>query len=659
MNIAQSVERGRCLSADRPALIFEDETLTYRELDETASRVANGLLKLGVGRGDRVALFLPNIPSWAFFYLGIQKIGAIAVSLNSTLTSEETGLILNDCGAMAVVTIEDLRRNLPVKELPLLKHRLLAEGRARDGEVSLEELIDGVGCRADAVEMEADAPAAIAYTSGTTGTPKGVVLSHGNVISNVEAKKHCLGIRPDDRLLLFLPLSHCFGQNAVFNSGLGAGATVVLHRKFEVSRVLRSIADQHITMVFGVPATFIVLSECASPNDMSSVRYYFSAAQNLPSEIEKRWQQNFGLPIHQGYGLTETSPFASYNHEHRPKPGSIGTPIEKVEMKIVDVDDGSDVPPGTPGEIVIRGPNVMLGYWNRPADTAQVIKEGWFHTGDIGRMDVEGYFYIEDRLKDMINVGGLKVYPAEVENVIYRHQAVAEVAVYGLPEPVLGERVAASVVLKSGHASTAAEVVALCRRHLSSFKVPSAIWFVASLPKNATGKILKRVLREEKSAAPPESAQPDAAALAGAVSRHTLASIQSWLTEWLAGALQVESREIDICRSFFDYDLDSLGLVKLNQDLSRWLGCSLDITITWNFPTVESLAHHLTNTLADAKPLHSVSAEPWRQSQDRHEPIAPRQNLMAATHSLTALSDDEMAELLQAELSAARQRKAT
>jgi long-chain acyl-CoA synthetase len=657
MNIAQSVERGRCLSADRPALIFEGEALTYRELDETASRIANGLLGLGVRRGDRVALFLPNIPSWAFFYLGIQKIGAIAVSLNSTLTREEVGFILNDCGAMAAVMTEDLRRNVPVKELPLLEHRLLAEGRAIDGEVSFDELIDGVGCRTDAVEMEADAPAAIAYTSGTTGTPKGVVLSHGNVISNIEAKRHCLGIRPDDRLLLFLPLSHCFGQNAVFNSGLGAGATVVLHRKFEVSRVLRSIADQHITMVFGVPATFIVLHECASTNDMSSVRYYFSAAQNLPAEIESRWQKKFGLPLHQGYGLTETSPFASYNHQHKHKPGSIGIPIEKVEMKIVDVDDGSEVPPETPGEIVIRGPNVMLGYWNRPADTAQVIKGGWFHTGDIGRMDVEGYFYIEDRLKDMINVGGLKVYPAEVENVIYRHPAVAEVAVYGLPEPMLGERVAASVVLKSDHAIAAEEVLALCRRHLSGFKVPSSIWFVASLPKNSTGKILKRVLREEKSGAPRESGQPGAAA--GAVSRQTVASIQSWLTEWLAGALKVESREIDICRSFFDYDLDSLGLVKLNQDLSCWLGCSLDITIAWNFPTIESLAHHLTNNLADAKPLHSVAAEPWRQSHDRHEPTAPRQNLMAATQSLTALSDDEMAELLQAELSAARQRKAT
>jgi long-chain acyl-CoA synthetase len=426
----------------------------------------------------------------------------------------------------------------------------------------------------------------------------------------------------------------------------------VLHRKFDVSRVLRSIADHRITMVFGVPATFMILYEQASTHDLGSVRYYFSAAASLPSEIEKRWQQKFGRPLHQGYGLTETSPFASYNHQHRHKPGSIGTPIENVEMKIVDVDDCHEVPQGTQGEIVIRGPNVMLGYWNRPSETAQVIKDGWLHTGDIGWMDTEGYFYIEDRLKDMINVGGLKVYPAEVENVIFQHPAVAEVAVYGVPEPVLGERIAASVVLKSDHSIAAEEMIALCRRHLSDFKVPSVIEFVASLPKNPTGKILKRVLREEKSGKRAEAMPPGASAGTESASRHTAASIQSWLTNWLARALQVEPRDIDVCRSFFDYDIDSLGLVSLNQDLGRWLGCSLDITAAWNFPTVESLTNYVTTNLADARPPLSVSAEqPPPQSQDRHEPAAAAQNL-------TALSDVEMAQLLYAELSAARQRRA-
>jgi long-chain acyl-CoA synthetase len=652
MNIAQSVERAHGLSPDKPALIFEGEALTYRELEETASRVANGLLKLGVGRGDRVALFLPNIPAWAFFYLGVQKIGAIAVSLNSTLKIEEVGFIINDSGAKAVVTTETLRRHVPVRELPLLKHCLIAEGNASDGDIAFGELVDGVACRADALEMETDAPAVIVYTSGTTGFPKGAVLSHGNVISNVEAKKRYLGIRPDDRLLLFLPLFHCFGQNAVFNSSLSACATLVLHRQFDASRVLRSIADHRVTMFFGVPATFIILYDQASTSDMSSVRYYFSAAASLPSEIERRWQQKFGLFIHQGYGLTETSPFASYNHHLKHKPGSIGTPIENVEMKVVDPDNGLEVRPGEPGEIVIRGPNVMLGYWNRPSETARVMKDGWFHTGDIGRMDEEGYFYIEDRLKDMINVGGLKVYPAEVENVIYQHTAVAEVAVYGMPDPLLGERVVAHVVPKPDHPVTAEEIIALCRRRTASFKVPSVIEFVDSLPKNPTGKILKRVLREEKSG--PRAASPQlsaGSAPAESSSSRTAASIQGWVTDWLVSELQVEPNEIEVGRSFFDYGMDSVMVVKLTQDLGRWLGCSIDATAAWSFPTVESLTRHLAAQLAAARPpLFGVPSEHQPQSHDRYETAA-------AAERLKAFSDIEMAELLQAEISAARQRK--
>lgn len=642
MNISRSVECGRRLSPDKPALIFGDETHTYRELEETASRVANGLLKLGVTRGDRVALFLPNIPSWASFYLGTLKIGAVAVSLNPALKADEAGFILNDCGAKAVVTTEALRRNVPTEAMPLLRHCLIADGSAGEGCIPFRKLVEGASGRADAVEMEPDSPAAIVYTSGTTGFPKGAVLTHGNVVSNVEAKVRCLGIRPDDRLLLFLPLFHCFGQNAVLNSGLGAGATLVLHQKFDATEVLRSIRDDGVTMFFGVPTTFILLCEQASEADMRSVRYYFSAAAPLPPEVEKRWQQKFGLPIHQGYGLTETSPFASYNHRFRHKPGSIGTPIEGVEMKIVDPDDGRELPPGAAGEIVIRGPNVMLGYWNRPEETAQAIRNGWLHTGDIGRTDADGYFYVEDRLKDMINVGGLKVYPAEVENVIYEHPAVSEAAVYGLPDALLGESVAAIVVLKPGHAPAEAEIISHCRRGLSAYKVPSAVEFVESLPKNPSGKILKRVLRGEKSG-PPATAAPTPG--------RTPASIQSWLKDWLAVELQIEASGVEVSKSFFDYGVSSVGLAKLTRDLGCWLGRPLGITAVWNFPTVESLTEHLTRELAGDPSLAAAPQESRPQSAD-----APEGD--AAPRSLKALTDVEMAELLHEELSAARQRRA-
>jgi long-chain acyl-CoA synthetase len=648
VNISQSVERSRRLSPHKPALIFHEETYTYGELDETASRVANGLLKLGIVRGDRVALLLPNIPAWAFFYFGIQKIGAVSVSLNSTLKSEEVGKILEDCGAKAVVTTASLRSNVPFEKLRLLQHCLIAEGQPAVGDVSFAQLVYGTQPRADAVEMKADAPAAIVYTSGTTGLPKGAVLSHGNVVSNAEAKKLCLEIQPEDRLLLFLPLFHCFGQNAVLNSGLSAGATVVLHSKFDASQVLRSIRDDRITMVFGVPATFIILYEQASASDFSSVRYYFSAAANLPGEIEKRWQEKFGLPIHQGYGLTETSPFASYNHRFKHKSGSIGTPIEGVAMKVVDLENGSDLPPETTGEIVVRGPNVMLGYWNRPSETAEVIKDGWLHTGDIGRVDAEGYFFLEDRLKDMINVGGLKVYPAEVENIIYQHSAVSEAAVYGRTEPVLGESVMASIVLKPGHKVAADEIMTLCRQHLAAFKVPSVVEFVASLPRNPTGKILKRVLREE-SGLRVGAAQLSAASVDPAASR-SAGSIHGWLKDWLAGELHMEPADIEITRSFFDYGIASVGLVKLTQDLGYWLGRPLDITAVWNFPTVGALTNYLTTELPDDAPLISIPSE--------HQPHSLRFERDAASQDLKGLSDMEMAEVLHDELSAVRQRRA-
>jgi len=318
-------------------------------------------------------------------------------------------------------------------------------------------------------------------------------------------------------------------------------------------------------------------------------------------------------------------------------------------MKVVDLENGGDLPPETTGEIVVRGPNVMLGYWNRPAETAEVIKNGWLHTGDIGRVDAEGYFFLEDRLKDMINVGGLKVYPAEVENIIYQHSAVSEAAVYGRPEPVLGESVMASIVLKPGHKVAEDEIVTLCRRHLAAYKVPSVVEFVAALPRNPIGKILKRVLRAE-AGLQVGAARLSAAAVNPSPSR-SAGSIHEWLKDWLAVELHVESADIEISRSFFDYGIDSVGLVKLTQDLGYWLGCPLDITAVWNFPTVGALTNHLTTKLPDDAPAISIPAEHQPHSLVRHERDA-------ASQDLKALSDIEMAEVLHDELSAVRQRRA-
>lgn len=497
MNIAHNVERGRAWFPQRQALVFEDRAYSYLELDRWVNRVANGFCALGLSKGDRIALFLPNIPEFVVAYLAIQKIGAIAVSVNVLLKPDEVTFVLRDSGSAAVVTTAKLRPHVVNADLPDLRHLLIAEGEAGDATL-LEQLAAQASDEFRAVAMAHDDPAAIVYTSGTTGTSKGATLSHGNVISNAFSKVHYCGMRPEDRMLLFLPLFHCFGQNAVLNSGLYACATLVLQRAFDPERTLALIAAENVTMFFGVPTIFIVLLAMqAPPEKFSSVRYYLSGGGTLPLEISRQWFEKHGRVINEGYGLTETSPFASYNHELKYKFGSVGTPIENVEMRVVSVDDGRELPPGELGEIAIRGPNVMLGYWQRPAETAQAMRDGWFHSGDIGKMDEEGYFYVVDRLKDMINVGGLKVYPAEVENVLYQHPAVAQVAVYGVPDALMEERVKASIVLKPEQTATEQELVAFCRQRIADFKIPGAIEFTEALPKNAPGKVLKRVLRDK------------------------------------------------------------------------------------------------------------------------------------------------------------------
>ncbi|MBW4594119.1 MAG: long-chain fatty acid--CoA ligase [Brasilonema angustatum HA4187-MV1] len=497
MNIAQNVERGRRFFPNKTALIFEEKSWTYKDVDDMANRVANALRGLGIERGHRVALFLPNIPEFIISYLGILKIGAIVVSLNVMLKKNEVKFILDDCSAKALITIDSLIENVPDTELPELQHILIASGEAKKG-ISLQQFMLNASPNARAVEMNRNDPATIIYTSGTTGFPKGATLSHGNVISNVYAANHCYRTQPEDRLLLFLPLFHCFGQNAILNAGLNACATIVLQRRFEPEQVLKTIVTHGVTLFFGVPTVFIkLLNLNISSDHLSSVRYYFTAAVTMPREVIQRWQSKHGMVIHEGYGLTETSPFSTYNHDLKYKLGSIGSPIENVEVKIVNL-DGESVQPGEVGEIVVRGPNVMLGYWNRPEETAQVIKNGWFHTGDIGRMDEDGYFYIVDRLKDMINVSGFKVYPTEVENVIYQHPAVAECAVYGVPDQVKGERVFANILLKTGFAVTQEEIIAFCSQRIATYKVPHTIKFIDSLPKNATGKVLKRLLQQQE-----------------------------------------------------------------------------------------------------------------------------------------------------------------
>jgi long-chain acyl-CoA synthetase len=501
MNIAQNLERAVQHFPDRPAIIFEGETLTYADLQRSVDRLAHGLTGLGVGVGDRVALFLPNIPAFANAYLATQKVGAIAVSVNTMLTTEELHHVLSDSGAGTIFTTADLLPRLkPLVGTDVRRERVvLAEGSA-PGYRLLSEMGHENSDPFPAREMDRDDPAAILYTSGTTGKQKGAVLSHGNVVSNMYATSHLLRIDPDDRLLLFLPLFHCFGQNFIMNTAFTSGATLIVHRRFVPQDVLHSIAAHGATMFFGVPTIYIgLLNADVSPEALGSIRYYFSAAATMPVEIAHRWEERFGRAIHEGYGLTETSPFASYNHEWHHRPGSVGTPIEMVEITVVDA-DGREVGQGEWGEILIKGPNVMLGYWNRPEESAEALRGGWFHTGDIGYRDDDGYLFLVDRVKDMINAGGFKIWPREVEEVLYQHPAVKECAVVGMADPIKGEVARAVIVLHTDAGTTAEALDAYCREHLAVYKVPESIEFSNELPKSATGKILKRVLREQGAA---------------------------------------------------------------------------------------------------------------------------------------------------------------
>jgi long-chain acyl-CoA synthetase len=489
MNIAQNVVRARTFFADRPAILFEGRSISYRELDESSNRVANGLAGFGIGRADRVAIYLPNLPEFAVVYLGILKAGAIAVSINSIFKQQEVAFILNDSGSKLLFTTAELASQLDGLEIEGLQHVFVVD---RD----LDHLIEQAAADPCLASMEPTDPALLLYTSGTTGFPKGATLSHGNVVSNTWSVVHHAGYRPEDRLVLFLPLFHVFGQNFIMNACFLAGSTLVLHRRFVPDAVLQSVARERVTMFFGVPSIYVALLNAElTPEQVSSVRYWFSAAATMPQEISRRWTERFQRPIFEGYGLTETSPFAAYNHDFRHKFGSVGTAVENFEIRIVD-DADREVSLGDLGEIAIKGPGVMLGYWNREADTRAAIRNGWFHSGDIGSMDDEGYVFIVDRVKDMINRSGFKVWPAEVEQLLYRHPAVKEVAVYAVPDAESGEGVAAAIVLRDGQTTTAEEITEYCRARAAVYKAPSRVDFVSELPKNPTGKILKRVLRE-------------------------------------------------------------------------------------------------------------------------------------------------------------------
>ena len=488
MNIAQVLERSAHQHPERIALVFKERQWTFGELDQAASRLASGLRALGLKPGSRIGLHLPNSPAFVAAYYAANKIGVIPIALNVTYATDEIAYIVGDGEAAAVVTAESVAAQLPPPDrMPSVKH-VIRDALAVDGDPGLR-----------ALDQDRHDTCAILYTSATTGRPKGVMLTHENVVSNIEATNRHLRMTPEDRGLCALPLFHCFGQNFIMNALVRCGGTLVLQERFVLEEFLAAVPAHKITLFYAVPTMYILmLASGLQGRDLSSLRLCFSAAASLPAEAERQWKERTGHDIHQGYGLTECSPFASYNHDTAFRPGSIGTPISEVQMKVADPGTGKEVPDGELGEILIKGPNVMKGYFRNPGATAEALRHGWLHSGDIGYRDPDGYFFIVDRVKDMINVAGFKVFPREVEEVLFLHPAVKEAAVIGMADPVRGEAVKAFVVLKEGAAADAESLRALCRDKIASYKVPEAVEFIAALPKNPTGKILKKELRKPR-----------------------------------------------------------------------------------------------------------------------------------------------------------------
>ena len=476
---------------DRTAVRLDERALSYRDLDELSARVASWLAGRGITPGDRVGLMAPNTLEFVELYYGILRAGAVVVPMNPLFKSREVSYHLSDSGAALAFAWHGVADQAAEgarsagTDLVIIEPSGLAETLARS---------DPVPAVADRAPSDT---AVILYTSGTTGQPKGAELTHANLISNIEVTRTTLlNLRPADVLMGALPLFHSFGQTVGMGCAIATGGCLTLLPRFDPVRALEIIKRDQVTVLAGVPTmyTAILHSAGGSAGDVASLRLCVSGGAAMPVELMRAFEKQFDCMILEGYGLSETSPVASFNHPDRDrKPGTIGQAIAGVEMRIQN-DDGDPLPSGEIGEIAIRGDNVMKGYWRRPRDTEEAMEGGWFRTGDLGRVDAEGYFSIVDRKKDMIIRGGLNVYPREVEEVLYEHPAVAEAAVIGVPDQLLGEEVAAVVTLKPGASADPDQLREHVKRQLAAYKYPRHVWIVDELPYGGTGKILKRAI---------------------------------------------------------------------------------------------------------------------------------------------------------------------
>ena len=497
-NLSSLLERAAAEHPDQPALRLDELVLTYADLHGAAGRMAALLASVGVEPGDRIGLMLPNVPAFPIAFYGALAAGAVVVPMNPLLKSREVAYYLGDSGAKAVIAWHQMAGEAAKGAADAGAQMIAAETPDLAGLIGGLTPVTGDAGRGD------DDDAVILYTSGTTGRPKGAELTHAGLVSNAEISARTLfDVGPDNVIMGCLPLFHVFGLTCGLNVAVTNAATLTLLPRFDPAKALDIIERDRVTIFEGVPTMYAAMLHLpeADPAKTAALRLCASGGAAMPVEILRSFEEKFGCIILEGYGLSETSPVASFNHPDRVrKPGSIGTPIEGVEMRLID-DSWNTVPAGEIGEIAIRGRNVMKGYWNKPEATAEAMRDGWFRTGDMARVDEDGYYYIVDRKKDLIIRGGYNVYPREIEEVLHEHPAVAEVAVIGIPHPDLGEEVGAAVALKPGASTTPEELRAFARDKVAAYKYPRHVWLVDALPKGPTGKILRREVQ------PPEAAR--------------------------------------------------------------------------------------------------------------------------------------------------------
>ena len=517
---------------DKTAIYFLGKELSYKALHESALKLASYLKKLGIQKGDRVAIMLPNTPQAVISFYGVLYAGAVVVQFNPLYKEREIEYQLKDCGAKIMIVLDLLyprvqkiiqstdaeqvivtaiKDYLPFPKnviYPFIQKKqtgLIVDIENRSNNHFFTKIMEETAVNEEAVQIDVENdPAVLQYTGGTTGFPKGVMLTHKNLVANASmCGAWMYKYRPGEEVLLgVIPFFHVYGMTTVMILGVMQGYKMVLLPKFEVKTTLKTIHKQKPTIFPGAPTIYIGLlnDPDISKYDLSSVDACISGSAPLPVEVQQKFEEITGGKLVEGYGLTETSPVTHANFFWGPRvKGSVGVPWPDTEAVVLSLQTGKPVEkPGEKGEIAIKGPQVMKGYWNRPEETVQSFKDGWFLTGDIGYMDEQGFFYIVDRKKDIIIAGGFNIYPRDVEEVLYEHEAIQEAVVVGVPDPYRGETVKAFIVLKEGRNVTEQVLDDYCRTHLAAFKVPRIYEFRKELPKTAVGKILRRVLIEEE-----------------------------------------------------------------------------------------------------------------------------------------------------------------